>query len=172
MKKIRVKTIQKQKLYAPTLDSYFWFRYPHHLEYLETLKVEFYCSFDLANFPFDQHKCDMNFGSAGVSITYLKLLPTKVIYSGIETKYGGNPLNVSSTRIPFEIKVESSETFNILDAGYNYSHAGLKMYFKRSRIGGIISGFYGPTALFALLSMISFGISPDVVRIHFIKTKL
>ena len=106
----------------------------------------------------------MNFGSSGVSITYLKLLPTTVKYAGTETKYGENPLNISSTRIPFEIKVESSQTFNILDAGYTYSHAGLRMYFKRSRIGGIISGFYGPTALFALLSMISFGISPDVVR--------
>ena len=63
-----------------------------------------------------------------------------------------------------KIQVESMQPFTILDAGYNYSHAGLRLYFVRYKIGGLMSGFFGPTGLFALLSMISFGISPEVVR--------
>ena len=66
--------------------------------------------------------------------------------------------------LTFKIQVESTQPFTILDAGYNYSHAGLRLYFVRYKIGGLISGFFGPTGLFALLSMISFGISPEVVR--------
>ena len=164
LKKRRVKNIEKQQLYGPTLSDYFWFRYPHHFEYLETLKVEFYCSFDFANFPFDRHQCDVNFGSSGVSTTYLKLLPTKIKYSGQETKLGDELLNISSSRIPFKMKVEGTPPFTILDAGYDYSHAGLRLYFDRDEIGGLISGFYGPTGLFALLSMISFAIRPEVVK--------
>ena len=60
--------------------------------------------------------------------------------------------------------MESTQPFTIFDAGYNYSHAGLRLYFVRYKIGGLMSGFFGPTGLFALLSMISFGINPEVVR--------
>jgi len=70
---------------------------------------------------------------------------------------------VSSTRIPFEMNVESMESFNILDAGYNYSHAGFRIYFYRNIVGGLLSGFYLPTGLLSLISMISFGINPEVV---------
>ena len=97
----------------------------------------------------------------------MRLLPTEIIYSGAETKFGGEPLEVSSTRIPFEMKVESTQPFNVLDVGYNYSHAGFRIYFKRSKIVGIFSAFYGPTGLFGFLSMISFGINPDVVSENF-----
>ena len=169
MKKIRVKNIQQQRLYGPTSSNYFWFQYPHHLEYLETLKVEFYCSFDFTNFPFDQHKCNINFGSLGVSIKYIRLSPTKIIYSGNSTKFGGKMMKISSTRIPFDMKVESTEPFNILDAGYNYSHAGFKLYFYRNEIGGLLSGFYLPTGLLAIMSMISFGINPEVVKAYMYK---
>ena len=79
-------------------------------------------------------------------------------------KLGDEILNVSSTRIPFEMNVESMESFNILDAGYNYSHAGFRIYFYRNIVGGLLSGFYLPTGLLSLISMISFGINPEVVR--------
>ena len=94
----------------------------------------------------------------------LRLLPTEIKYGNSEIKFGDKPLAVTSTRIPFDIKVESTQPFNVLDAGYEYSHAGFRLYFKRTKIGGLLSGFFGPTGLFALLSMISFGINPDVVR--------
>ena len=47
IKKLRVKSIQQQRLYGPTTNNYFWFRYPHHFEYLETLKVEFWLKIQL-----------------------------------------------------------------------------------------------------------------------------
>ena len=105
IKKLGVKNIQHQRLYGPTTNNYFWFQYPHHFEYLETLKVEFYCSFDFKDFPFDQHQCDINFGSSGVSTAYLKLLPTKILYSGEKTELGDRRLNVSSSRIPFKVQI-------------------------------------------------------------------
>ena len=85
---------------------------------------------------------------------------------------------IVSNFVPFlqylglKIQVESMQPFTILDAGYNYSHAGLRLYFVRYKIGGLMSGFFGPTGLFALLSMISFGISPEVVRnVHNLQTE-
>ena len=97
----------------------------------------------------------------------MRLQPTEIIYSGAVTKFGDEPLVVTSTRIPFEMKVQSTQPFNVLDAGYEYSHAGFRIYFKRTDVTGLLSGFYGPTGLFALLSMISFSINPDVVSNNF-----
>ena len=119
MKKLRVKSIQKQQLYGPTTSNYFWFRYPHHFEYLETLKVEFYCSFDFKDFPFDRHQCDINFGSSGVSTNYLKLLPTKILYSGEETQLGDKRLNVSSSRIPFKVQILWEYEIFTYSSGFN-----------------------------------------------------
>ena len=47
---------------------------------------------------------------------------------------------------------------------HNYSVAGILIKIKRDSLGQLLSGYYYPTASFAILSMVSFLIHPDVVR--------
>merc|ERR1712008_263366 len=44
-----------------------------------------------------------------------------------------------------------------------FSFTGMLLTIKRKSYGQLLSGYYYPTASFALLSMISFLINPDVV---------
>ena len=50
-----------------------------------------------------------------------------------------------------------------LCAGYDYSYAGLTIHLKRNKLGLLIGSFYVPTGIFAMLSMISFAINPEMV---------
>ena len=47
--------------------------------------------------------------------------------------------------------------------GYNYSYAGITLYFKRNDLGLLVGSFYGPLAAFAMLSMFSYFIDIDMV---------
>ena len=70
---------------------------------------------------------------------------------------------MDGTRLPFDVEMKSMETFGILDAGYNYSYAGMAVHFSRNGIGTLLGGFYAPTTVFKVLSLISFNINPEVV---------
>ena len=70
---------------------------------------------------------------------------------------------LDGTRLPFDIEMKSMKTFGILDAGYNYSYAGMAVHFTRNGIGTLLGGFYAPTTVFKVLSLISFNINPEVV---------
>ena len=82
------KDMNAQKGYGPTVSHYYWFKYPHHLEYHETLKVTVYCSFDFGNFPFDSHLCRFNFGSSGNADYNLILMPSIILHHDESTKLG------------------------------------------------------------------------------------
>ena len=132
----------------------------HHFEYKELLKIELFCNFDFDNFPFDSHDCDLFFGSNYLSNNYVKLQPPKI----------GNS-EFFETDLPFEIRIQELEAFNINIVGYNYSHSGCKLHLKRNTIGPIVAKFYGPIALFSTLSLMSFSINPKVVSnifVHFL----
>ena len=68
--------------------------------------------------------------------------------------------------MPFEIFAESIDPFVIEDNGYNYSSTGVRFYFKRKKLGLLIGSFYGPMAVFAALSMLSYNINVDAVSIN------
>ena len=56
------------------------------------------------------------------------------------------------------------ETFTMDgNGGYIYDQAGLSIQFSRKSLGDLPGSFYGPTAIFAILSLISFHIHPDKV---------
>ena len=47
--------------------------------------------------------------------------------------------------------------------GYNYSRTGIKIHFKRNSLSLLKGKFYGPTAIFSLLSMLSYTIAIEKV---------
>ena len=75
------------------------------------------------------------------------------------------PVHVKN--VPFEIFAESIDPFVIEDNGYNYSSTGVRFYFKRKKLGLLIGSFYGPMAVFAALSMLSYNINVDAVSINY-----
>ena len=168
LKILNAQKIIKERKFGSTDSDYFWFDIPHRFELQQAFKVTIYCSFDFSYFPFDSHYCDFNQGLSKHSINYLYLAPAWIRH-GLKVAYNLNELiQVEQSRLPFDITLESQETFTVFEAGYNYSYAGMRIHLKRNSLGLLIGGFYGPTAVFTLLSLISFTINPDVVSFNII----
>lgn len=159
-----VKYLKKAQPYSANTDDYYWFQVPHHFEYEESFMVTIFCSFNFGNFPFDQQQCDFTFGlSEHVTLTSF-LLPTLIkMKDGKETQFGKDSLSLSNTRLSFNIKLNGIEPFSIFSSGFNYSHAGMRIDFTRNSLSLLIGSFYGPTAIFAILSLISYSIGSEVV---------
>ena len=66
-------------------------------------------------------------------------------------------------RLPFDFELQSLPKSNISWQNFPFSYTGMKITMKRKILGDLLVGYYYPTAAFALLSMISFLINPDVV---------
>ena len=77
--------------------------------------------------------------------------------------YGEGGMDLEQSRLPFEIHAEHIEPFIYFEAGFNYSYTGVRFKFRRHDLGLLLGGYYGPTVIFAILSLISFFINPDVV---------
>ena len=70
--------------------------------------------------------------------------------------------------MPFEFHLEARPSFEKISDN-TYSKTGIHIKMKRKSLGQLLSGYYYPTTSFALLSMISFLINPDIVsaKLHF-----
>ena len=64
--------------------------------------------------------------------------------------------------MPFEFHLEARPSFEKISDS-TYSKTGIHIRMKRKSLGQLLSGYYYPTTSFALLSMISFLINPDIV---------
>ena len=160
----KVKEFKEFQPYSATNDDYYWFSAPHGFVYEETFMVTIFCSFDFSTFPFDHQQCDFAIGLSDSSASFSSLMPTVVInLDGKTTQFGKSPLQFLSSRLPFDMKLSGLEPFAITHSGKNYSHAGMRVDFTRNKLSQLIGGFYGPTALLGVLSLISYSINPEVV---------
>ena len=73
-------------------ETYYWMKYPHHLEYKKNTKITIYCSFDFSTFPFDLHECNFTYGINSYSESYVHMMPTTLVYKMKETLLGEPPL--------------------------------------------------------------------------------
>ena len=66
---------------------------------------------------------------------------------------------------PFMVKITEKPTFVKIDRfdKKEYSRAGMCIALTRTNRGNLDSGYYYPSTAFALLSMISYLINPDIV---------
>ena len=162
----RTKTIVRTRKYGAIDRDYFCFFHPTHMmEYQQSLKVTIYCSMDFKHFPFDHHTCDLNFGSAVNSINLLKMNATTINYKDQSVSHDEGLLQIEQTRLPFEIALESLEPFEYIEGEYKYSYAGMRLHLTRNDFGTLIGGYYGPTIIFSMLSLVSYSIKADVVSI-------
>ena len=160
--------MEQLKEYSPVDDTYYWFENATgHFEYSMILRAKIYCPFDFGDFPFDEHECNFTFSSR-LSTVLVTLTAPMIHHKGKTTYYGQDGLEVESKRLPFITKLTSLESYLLLDEsnGFYYETTGMNIYFSRKSLGILTGTFYGPTLIFAVLSMLSFQINPDVVPYH------
>ena len=138
------------------------------MEYGEEFLLTFSCGFNFKDYPFDSHVCKMEFGDQTLSTKKLILDSSEIIYNDIKHSLGDDPIIVGNSNLPFTFHLSSLESYEWTDpndgATVSYSFTGLVMKISRKSYGKLLSGYYYPMAAFAVLSMISFLIKPDVVR--------
>ena len=125
-------------------------------------KLVAYCDFEFSSFPFETHTCNLTYriSQVRVSKTSLKIPKLHIGY--------GNEMDIAEVKsnLPFEIWVKKLDPFVVSDDGYEYSSTGIVFEFKRNNLGSLISRFFGPMAVFAMLSILSYNINVEVVRIN------
>ena len=127
-------------------------------------QLTFSCDFNFAEFPFDHHDCPMEYGDGFFGQQYMTFNITMATFSNKSTKSGGDPIIMDKFPFPFEFQLVSLPTFELMDRNMiPWSYASIALNMRRKSPGQLLCGYFYPTAAFALLSMISFLIKPDVV---------
>ena len=148
----------------------FAFQYNCHqsmLAYVQQYELTFSCHFHLKHFPFDSHKCRIEFGNYWDETKDLNLSATNIILRGYPTiTTEDDPIIINNLSYPYKFQLESLPAFEIdyNSTGFKYSFTGVLLTLERNSIGYLMVGYYYPTAAFALLSMISYLIDADIVR--------
>ena len=138
----------------------------------EAFQLTFSCNFDFSAFPFDSHECPIKYGDAVFGQGLMRFNETRAVFGNISTKTGGDPIILDNLPIPFEIHLVSLPTFEVTNIDMDtFSYTGIVLKMTR-KSPGVLSGYFYPTAAFALLSMISFLIKPDIVSSFFTVIKL
>ena len=168
LKILKAKDVTRERRYGAVDMDFYWFKNPHFFQYQQALKVTIYCPMDFSNFPFDSHSCDLLYGSSYSTANAMQLYPPPVIHVNDKNlKFGDKGLKFHQDRLPFIITLESLESFDFFEGGFNYSYAGMRIHLSRNSLGLLIGGFYGPTCIFAMLSLISYGIDLSIVSFSF-----
>ena len=154
----------------------FFFQYVNYqsghpkLVYAEQYELTLSCYFHLRLFPFDSHKCSIEFGDLYYETRYLNLSTTTIVLRDAPAIMPhDDPTQINNLPYPYEFKLQSLPAFEIEFNGYIMSFTGVLLKLERKSIDYLLSGYYYPTTAFALLSMISYLIDADIVRFEFMK---
>ena len=132
------------------------------------------CHFHFNKFPFDFHECPIYFGTDVYSTDQMKFDEITVFHDYNKISKRQEPLFIDELALPFEFELKAlpiKQKFLMGGFNYNISSAGILIRLRRNSLGQLLSGYYYPTTSFALLSMISFLINPDVVSSCFSLSK-
>ena len=156
------------KGYGGTVTSSFWIygNQSHKLAYGEEFQLTVSCHFHFKNFPFDFHECPIYFGTDVYNTDQMMFDEITVFHGYNKIVKRKDPIFIDELALPFEFELEALPIKQkFLRGGFNYniSSAGILIRLRRNSLGQLLSGYYYPTTSFALLSMISFLINPDVV---------
>ena len=134
----------------------------------ETFQLTFSCHFHFADFPFDSHECPIEYGSGTLKQEKMRFNVTRAEFSNLSTNSGSDPIILDDLPFPFEFQLVVLPNFGLKNSIKNrtvtFSYTGIALRMRRKSLGQLLSGFFYPSAAFALLSMISFLIKPDMVR--------
>ena len=130
----------------------------------ELFQLTFSCHFDFSEFPFDYHECPIEYGDNVFSQAQMRFNITQAVFGNVSTKSGGDSIILDGLPFPFEFRLMILPAFELRNI-YNvtYSYTGIVLKMRRKSPGQLLCGYFYPTTAFALLSMISFLIKPDIV---------
>ena len=158
-----LKKYEPTKIYGDD-EKYFFAFENNSLWYGQGFQLTFSCHFNLQKFPFDSNECRMEYGDYMDGADKMTLNTAKIVYDDKKIGDGADPpIVIDDLPYPFEFEIQSIPTFNRTNGELSVSYTGMLLIMKRKSFRKLISGFYYPTTSFALLSMISFLIKPDVV---------
>ena len=141
----------------------------HSFRMAEDLEIKFTCNFYFQNFPFDKNECNFTYFSKVASDSTIVLSPPKIVNYGenemrqITPEENKSLMITNSTISKFKIWVEISQNTTLWGS---YSASGITIHFQRNSIGLLSGSFYVPTGLFAVLSMTSYVINPEIVSFN------
>ena len=109
----------------------------------------------------------MEFGDETYGTELGVKLNAATINYGTDYSTKGDPaIILNDLPFPFQFELESLPVFEQILEEATYTYTGMLMRLKRKSLGQLLSGYYYPTATFAILSMVSFLINPDVVSLN------
>ena len=136
------------------------------MEYSEDVLLTFSCGFNFKHYPFDSHDCIMEYGDKTWTTHVVKFNSSIIIYDTMSHSLGDDPIVIDNSNLPFTFHLHTLAAYEKKGPfkQYTYSTTGMVMKICRNSYGKLLSGYYYLMAAFAVLSMISFVIKPDVVR--------
>ena len=136
------------------------------MEYGEEFLLTFSCGFNFKDYPFDSHVCKLEYADQTLSTEVVILGSPTIIYEDTSHSLGDDPVIIENSNLPFKFYLNTMAAYEKKDLvdGYLYSFTGLIMKISRKSYSMLLSGYFYPMAAFALLSMISFLIKPDMVN--------
>ena len=156
----------KEATYGMGGFDYFWHEPPHFFKFADVMTQKISCVMEFGNFPFDHHVCDMVFYNSQHHYNKVIMAPVTLGKDTRKVELNEGELEIKSGRLPYKITAEVLNTTTVKSMTWLRSGAGIRFYFARSSIGLLVGGYYGPTAIFALLSLISYIIKPEIVSYH------
>ena len=137
--------------------------YGEWLWYNEAIQIKFSCPFQFQNFPFDSHKCCLEYGGLVWNSHQMLLQSARILYRNMTSDEG--LITIENLPFPFDMKIESLPAFKKANKhlGSVHSRTGMCFTMRRNSYGQLLSGFYYSTLSFAVLSLVSFLINPDIV---------
>ena len=156
--------VKHEVKYGPTAKKYFWFKYPHELNFRQALSMKIFCPFQFGRFPFDSHVCNLTVISATSTIGSLTFPKARVQIDEKEDT-NGKALRLDQASLPFDISLWPQEQIDKLEIDFTVPGFGLCIFLKRNSLGPLLGSFYFPTGTFALLASVSYTINPDKVTL-------
>ena len=135
---------------------------------VEKFQLTFSCNFNFTEFPFDSHECPLKYGDGAQSQILMRFVTTNASFgefgTNLSTNSEGDPIILDDLPFRFQFQLETLPNFELLHKQtWPFSFTGIVLKMKRKSVGQLLIGYFYPTASFALLSMISFLIKPDMV---------
>ena len=127
-------------------------------EYREGYKIVSYCDMEFSYFPFESLVCNVTYQLSGSS-TNRANLKTPTVYYG----YKNEEVSQIHSSLPYKIVVEPLNPWSSKELEFSYSATGITFKMKRNSLGLLQCCFYGPMAVFSILSMLSYIIPIDMV---------
>ena len=140
------------------------------MQMYQSFKVEFACDFHFYEYPFDSHSCVLNYGMPMYSNRTILMDSIKVLMNDTNVKEleQNEYVSIPNNHLPYEFSLTISESILVYNYGYYSPHGTIVIKAKRNTLGTLIGQFFVPTGIFALLSIISYLISYEMVS-HFLK---